>query len=89
MMQNSPNPFRGTTLISFVVARPGVEADLVVYNVKGQALRVLHDGPVAGGENRIAWDGTDDRGTPAAPGVYFYKLTVNGSAIVRPMVLLR
>ncbi len=89
MMQNSPNPFKGTTLISFVVARPGVEADLVVYNVKGQALRVLHDGPVAGGENRIAWDGTDDRGVSVAPGVYFCMLTVDGSAIVRPMVLLR
>jgi hypothetical protein len=88
-LRNSPNPFKGTTRISFVAGRSGIKADLTVYDIQGRAVRHLFRGPAAGGENRIAWDGTDDGGASVAPGMYFYRLTIDGTAIARPMVLLR
>lgn len=87
--RNFPNPFREATHISFAIARSGLDVSLRVYNVKGQAVKILHDGPAAAGANRIAWDGTDENGSPVASGVYFYRLSADGSSVVRPMVLLK
>jgi hypothetical protein len=37
----------------------------------------------------VDWDATDDRGAALAPGVYYYRLTTDGSSLTRRLVLLR
>lgn len=74
-----PNPFRGMTAIEFAVRRPG-HVVLDVADVSGRRVTRLLDGVRPAGESRIAWDGTDARGHPVAPGVYFFRLQAGDEA---------
>lgn len=74
--QNFPNPF--TPGVSPTIFTYHLEADsrvtLSVYNLIGQEVVRLIDGPVERGTHRIAWDGTDANGNFVPAGFYFYKL---------------
>jgi hypothetical protein len=43
----------------------------------------------APGTHCAVWDGRDDTGTEASPGIYFYRLDAGDRKIVRKMVLAR
>ena len=51
---------------------------LSLHNSLGQTVRVLVDEYRAAGRFEEIWDGNDDRGRPAASGVYLYLLEVEG-----------
>ena len=86
--QNYPNPFNPNTTIAFQNAKDGV-LSLAIYNLKGQLVKVLHDGPLAAGEHRAVWDGLDESGRPVSSGLYFYKLQTKDSSITRRMLLMK
>jgi hypothetical protein len=86
--QNYPNPFNPSTTISFALAEPSW-VTLTVYNVLGQEVRTLIDGPMAAGSHSIEWDGRDARGRETASGVYLYRLAAGSSTLTRKMVLVR
>jgi hypothetical protein len=88
LSQNLPNPFRGTTGISYTL--PG-DCDVVlqVYNVAGQVVRTLVNGTQPAGEWNIVWDGKDDHTQPVSNGVYFYSLKAGGKTIGKRMVLIQ
>ena len=44
---------------------------------------------VGAAPNLCAWDGLDEAGRPAAPGVYAYRLEAAGERATRKMLLLR
>ena len=73
---NYPNPFNPATIIPFSVPVDAGEVELTVYNVSGQLVRHVWSGPLPAGEHRLAWDGRDALGRPAAAGVYLYQLQV-------------
>jgi hypothetical protein len=52
-------------------------------------VRTLVDGFVPAGDHEATWDGLDDRGAPAASGVYFYRLRVGDAIETRRMVLVK
>ena len=56
LLQNYPNPFNQGTVLSFVAPR-SAHAALHVYNLRGQKVRTLVDGPVPAGRRQVAWDG--------------------------------
>ena len=87
--QNFPNPFNPVTRIEYVLTR-GSRVTLEVFNIMGQKLRRLVDGAQTAGMHRVEWDGADDRGHPAASGVYLYRLDVGGATVeTRRMQLIR
>ena len=86
--QNSPNPFNPSTTIKFNIPSDG-QVVLEIYNTLGQRVRTLLDGPLPWGETQVVWDGKDDGGRPLSTGVYLYKLTADGQAQTRKMVLLK
>ena len=92
LFQNSPNPFRESTTISFISAdyERIKEYTLSIYNTKGQLVK-RYKGKEENFwvKTEIEWDGTDEQGRQVAPGTYLYKLEYNGHAIVRKMVKLR
>lgn len=88
LAQNYPNPFNPSTTIAFSLSR-ATSVDFVIYDVTGARIRTLLDGRKAPGVHRIAWDGTDQRGTRVASGVYFYKLKSPHFQSTKKMVLLR
>ena len=83
---NYPNPFNPATTIPFVVPAGVGEVDLTVYNVLGQPVYHVWNGPLAAGEHWLAWDGQDAQGQPVAAGVYLYRLQVGDQTRIRKMV---
>ena len=69
----APNPFRSATRVSFrLPARERVT--LAVLDLAGRRVRRLLEGEAPAGESTIEWDGRDDRGARAAPGLYVVHL---------------
>lgn len=67
-----PNPFNPSTSAMIALAQPD-RVTLNVYDVRGAHVRSLASGTLPAGVHRIAWDGTDRDGRPAASGVYFFR----------------
>jgi hypothetical protein len=81
LLQNYPNPFNPVTTIGFTV--PGTDkgtcrVSLVIYDLKGRAVRRLLACELPAGFHRVVWDGRDDRGMKVASGVYFARMNVAG-----------
>jgi len=83
-----PNPFTGTTEVTFFLPRPG-EAQLEVYNVLGERVRTLVRGHFPAGKHTAAWEGRSDSGHPSSPGVYLLRLGFGGASIERTLSLMR
>ncbi|MBK7047232.1 MAG: hypothetical protein IPI48_03610 [bacterium] len=62
---------------------------LELYDIRGALVRVLHDGAMPGGDNRVVWDGRDDAGQPAPSGTYLCRLEADGRVGTRKMMLVR
>ena len=60
-----------------------------VFNIRGELVRDLYSMSIFGGYRTFDWDGRDDRGNPAAPGVYFIRVDAGGARSVRKAVLIR
>jgi len=87
--KNTPNPFKDHTTISFTSLDYDRvrEYTLSVYNSRGQLVRRFY-GPDEHfwAINEIVWNGKDMDGNDTAPGVYFYSLEFEDTAVVRKMV---
>lgn len=90
LAQNYPNPFNAGTVIRFGLPKDEAgNVKLVVYNVLGQSVRTLADRDFEPGNHEVAWDGTDNNGSPAASGVYFYRIQTKHSSDTKKMTLLK
>ncbi len=84
-----PNPFNAATAIAFDLPR-AAPLRLAVHDVLGRRVRTLRDEARAGpGRFRVVWDGADDRGRPAASGVYLVRLTAGADRTSGRVVLVR
>jgi uncharacterized repeat protein (TIGR03806 family) len=86
--QNYPNPFNPHTAIDYAIATSG-PVELTIFGLLGQPVRTLLHSDHANGHYQIHWDGHTSDGTPAASGVYFYRLTSVDGQYVRRLLLLR
>ncbi len=73
--QNYPNPFNPTTEIKFDLPEPG-QVTFTIFNIVGQKVRSLLNGPKAAGYHSVLWDGKDEFGNEVASGVYVYRIRV-------------
>ena len=84
-----PNPFNPRTTIRYSLPQAG-HLKLSIYNVRGQLVKTLIDGPRPAGANQtIVWDGTDNLGSAAASGVYFFDARTAGESRIGKMTLLK
>jgi hypothetical protein len=86
--QNYPNPFNPSTLIRYSIPHRAF-VQLTVFNLLGEEVITLESGMRAGGEHSVVWDGTDGSGEFVASGLYLYRLTADGQAATRKMLLLK
>ncbi|UCF05836.1 MAG: T9SS type A sorting domain-containing protein [bacterium] len=86
--QNFPNPFNPITTIHFGLKEPA-HVSLNVYDVSGSLVRVLLNEWRMAGHHEEIWDGTDSRGSAAASGVYFYRLSTGSFTEAKKIILLR
>ncbi|MFC1572441.1 right-handed parallel beta-helix repeat-containing protein [Candidatus Eisenbacteria bacterium] len=91
LFPNSPNPFRGSTLIRYGVPTSTNTAPvrLTIHDCAGRLVRILNESIAAPGVHRISWDGTNQLGSPVPAGVYFYELRHNGQAETSRMLVVR
>ena len=86
---NFPNPFNPRTTFKYSLPRAG-HLSLKVYNVRGQLVKNLIDGHrPAGADQTIVWDGTDNLGSGAASGLYFYRIEAGSFTDMKRMLLMR
>lgn len=83
-----PNPFRPSTTLRFATRAAGT-VGLRIYDVRGSLVRTLHSGTLAPGFHERDWNGRDEGGAAAAPGIYFARLVTEGGAETRKLVRIR
>lgn len=81
LKQNSPNPFSGSTNISFSL-NESREVNMEVMNHLGQTIAVLASQKMDAGEHNLVWNAED-----MDKGVYFLVLKVGDQRTVRKMVI--
>jgi hypothetical protein len=84
-----PNPFDGAVTMQLDVPNHSGPVLAAVYNVHGQLVKWLENGPVARGRHVLIWDGTDERGLPVSDGIYFCRASVGEWIGKRKLALLR
>ncbi len=85
---NYPNPFNPGTTIAYELPKAS-DVTLMIYNARGQRVRLLVDSGKPAGSHRAVWDGRDDSGNRVASGVYLYKLLAGDFVASRRLLLLR
>lgn len=83
-----PNPFVGGATIRFQSAG-GVAARVTIYDSAGRRVRGLAGGVLPAGEQRVWWDGRDERGARATPGRYYARISGEGRGEVVRLNLVR
>ncbi|MCK4312438.1 MAG: T9SS type A sorting domain-containing protein, partial [Candidatus Cloacimonetes bacterium] len=78
------------TTISFSLAKDAKNAEIIIYNIKGQKVKTLFNELLPAGEHSVVWNGRDNYGKSVSSGIYFYKLNVNGKTeAVKKCLLLK
>jgi len=84
----APNPFTGTTTLSFALARGGA-VELGVYGIDGRKVATLVRESREPGQYQVNWDGRDGAGQAVRPGMYFARLTTPEGRFTRRLVLMK
>ena len=83
-----PNPANPRAVITFDLPRAD-EVRLELFDLRGNLVRRLVEGPHAAGRHAAAWDGTDDGGRAVASGSYFARLATPQGTLRTRVTLLR
>jgi hypothetical protein len=81
--QNFPNPFNDYTIIGYDVPEAS-HVKMVVYDLLGRRIAVLHDGQQKGGRHRLVFDAHS-----VASGVYFYRMEIDKTIYTGKMVVVK
>ncbi|MDP8321122.1 MAG: C25 family cysteine peptidase [Candidatus Stygibacter australis] len=96
LSQNYPNPlfldsnFRAATIIEYDLLVEVIEAEIIIYNIKGQKVKTYVLDPEITRQGSVSWSGDNNKNRLVGSGVYFYSLKTDG--IIRcnkKMLLLR
>ncbi len=91
LIGNYPNPFNPSTDIRFQTSDFSNDAQIDVYNLKGQKVKtLLINSSMLKPINSVTWNGDDENNQPVSSGIYFYKLNVKGKTkAVKKCLLLK
>ena len=83
LQQNYPNPFNPSTIINYELPISN-EVKLSIYNMLGQEVRTLVNGPQEAGSHSVTF-----KATGLASGVYYYTLKTASHVLTKKMILIR
>ena len=86
LLQNYPNPFYSSTIISYTLSRPSYLC-IELYNVLGQKVKTLSEG-FHSNSGHLIWDATNERGQRVSAGVYIYSMKTETSRQNKKLLLL-
>jgi hypothetical protein len=81
----APNPFSANATIQFVMPAEG-DVRVEIFDITGRLVRTLAHAEVDRGPGVLKWNGHDTAGFPAAPGVYFCRITALSRTEVHKLV---
>jgi hypothetical protein len=89
-----PNPCNPATTIRMELPADfsplqASETVLRVYDVRGRLIRAIRGGDAVDGAVVVHWDGSDERGSPAASGHYLYRLSLDWLESRGALILVR
>ncbi|MEN6444774.1 MAG: carboxypeptidase regulatory-like domain-containing protein [Candidatus Cloacimonas sp.] len=84
---NFPNPFNPETTITYSI-KDRCQVRLEVYNLKGQLVRTLVKAEKPNGNYKVVFNAKDDKGSPLASGIYFYRLQAGKYVSTHKMLLM-
>ncbi len=87
LSQNQPNPFNTSTTISFYISKKS-KIEISVYNISGEKVKTLTCSDLNIGKYSVVWNGTEESGNCVDPGIYVYKLNINGKVASAKKCLL-
>jgi hypothetical protein len=88
VLSNYPNPFNPSTTISLNITDELAEnAELTIYNLKGQKIRSYSHPELI--EGAVVWNGDDELGNQVSSGIYFYKLKTTGHSKTKKMIMIK
>ena len=85
---NYPNPFNAETTIEYSLPA-SAHVKLVIYNLRGQPIRILIDSMEGVGFKKIRWNGRDQKGNELGSGIYYLHLQVGEQKFVGKVTLLK
>ncbi|TMQ70381.1 MAG: hypothetical protein E6K81_12765 [Candidatus Eisenbacteria bacterium] len=80
-----PNPSGSEAEILYALPRAG-RARLTIEDLQGRQVAVLADGVQTAGPHAVAWDGREENGSRARPGMYWVRLRSGDEAVARKLV---
>ena len=90
LQQNYPNPFNPSTTISFYLTTEYAEnTEIIIYNIKGQKVKMLIDEKLEAGCHQVIWDGKDENSKSVSSGIYFYKMETGKYVSTKKMILMK
>jgi Secretion system C-terminal sorting domain len=81
--QNFPNPFNPSTKIEFELLQDG-DVQVVVYNLEGKEVSVLHKGFLSKGKYQFEFNGSE-----LPSGIYLYKVSTSQFTQTQKMILAK
>ena len=87
-LASRPNPSRGAVNVHFDLAADE-SIELALFDVGGRQVRTLAKSRFAAGSHDLAWDGLDQSGRLAAPGVYLARLKGTRTQATHHIVLMQ
>lgn len=89
MERPSPNPFRESTRLQYVVAAGGGDVEIGVFDLAGRRIARLAHGRQEAGTYEVRWNGTRDGGGRVLPGVYFLRGVIGQRTMASRIMYLR
>ena len=78
-----PNPFNNRLKILLELTKPEL-CNISVYNIKGQLIKTIHDGPLQQGKNNLFWDSKNN-----SSGLYIIQSKINNKIKNEKTILLK
>lgn len=85
---NYPNPFNPSTNFNYTLPESS-KVTIEIFNILGQKVKTVVDEYQALGQKTAKWNGITENGSPAASGIYFYKIKAGKYSASKKMVLLK
>lgn len=84
----SPNPARGGVELGFALGSRAA-CEVAIFDVAGRRVRMLASESLEAGPHSLRWDGRDDAGRDAGPGLFFARAKLGSRVTGARMVRLR
>ncbi len=84
--QNYPNPFNPSTRINYTLPVAD-QIRLDIFNMKGDLVVKLFEGPQRAGFHKMEWNGTDSSGLRVSSGMYLCRLASPETVEIKKMIL--